>query len=620
MSRRVAVVVAAVLVVSVFAPLAVVGGVAAQDGAEEGNVTDTPASTETPTATATATPTPTPTETESAAGSAAPTDSSGWTLDELRRDGQQPSDSPPSVRLGGDRMLWLVHWPARSMWADVGDPTDDSYEFVGERGPVSDSSVYIRSIRKDRGTDDFTVRVVSYRVDERETRADDGSTTTERVPADVRERSVDVSLGTGWSIAEVDLQNTDEDREVLMYVEGAENSLRWTFGHQPVATSQAAPISTEGDYLYRVAVQVFLPAVGFVFAGGFLSRAALRRAGKGPGLGFAGWGMLLGFVAFFGFIFGPIESTADLLVAAPTLFAVVLAIVTVIVILESYEVRTRKVLFVKLDPYNVLSPAASTDGSTDGPAATDGGQGEMALDAIFGQESSETVVEMPDGTEAVVRDGPLSFLSRAFAGCAARLPKTATRQSRVELEGGEHDEMIFVSPEFDANDEDSAIRFTPEGWEVRWPEIEDWRDLLQPAAIVGVIGVATLSVWSFEPVFGALVALAGGAVWLVRPTEGEAAFEPAKGHVRAAIVTAMHMATEVSDAETLEDARETIIRQNATKQKEIEAALDKQDSTIVEEAHSLDVERSFNPDANGSSSESLSEQLDDLEEVSSDDD
>jgi hypothetical protein len=568
-----------------------------------------PEPTETP---APSTSEPATTETPAPAGES----SSGWSLSELRRGGQQPSGSPASVRLGGDRMLWLIHWPASALWADVGDPQDGSYEFVGAGKPVSDSSVFIRSIRKESGTDDFSVKVVSYRVEEVTTTADDGSTTTERVPADVREKSVDVSLGTGWSIAEVKLPNLEEDREVLMYVEGQEDSLRWTFSHEPVATSQSAPISTEGDYLLRVGSQVFLPALGLLFGGGFLSRKAIQNAGKGPGLGLGTWALLMGIGAFLAFALGPVNSIADVLVAAPTVMAVFLAAVATIVFLESYEVRSRTVQFVKLDPYNVTSPTATSD--ADEP--------EQALDAIFGEESTETVVEMPDGTEAVVRDGLFSFLSRALGGCAARLSKKATRQARVELEGGNHDEMVFVSPDFDDNDEDAAIRYKAEGWELVWPEIETWHDALRPAAIAAVIGVVTLSVWQFEPFFGAATAAVGAAVWLVRPTEGEAAFEPAKGHLRAAIVTSMLMASEVANADTLEKARKKNVELRARSQKEVEEELDKQDATIIEEAHGRDVERKVTKDSNESGDDFDLEELEELdgfpwnrEEASSDD-
>jgi hypothetical protein len=565
-----------------------------------------PEPTETP---APATSEPSTTETPAPAGES----SSGWSLSELRRDGEQPSGSPASVRFGGDRMLWLIHWPASALWADVGNPQDGSYKFVGSGeptpDPVTDSSVFIRAIRKETGTDDFSVKVVSYRVEEVTTTADDGSTTTERVPADVREKSVDVSLARGWSIAEVKLPNLEEDREILMYVEGQEDTLRWTFSHEPVATSQSAPISTEGDYLLRVGGQVFLPALGLLFGGGFLSRRAIQNAGKGPGLGLGTWALLMGIGAFLAFALGPVNSIADVLVAAPTVMAVFLAAVATIVFLESYEVRSRTVQFVKLDPYNVTSPTATSD--ADDP--------EEMLDAMFGEESTETVVEMPDGTEAVVRDGLFAFLSRALGGCAARLSKKATRQARIQLEGDNHDELVFVAPDFEDNDDDSAIRFKAEGWEIVWPEIETWHDALRPAAIAAVIGAVTLSVWQFEPFFGAATAAVGAAVWLVRPTEGDADFKPAKGHLRAAIVTSMLMATDVANAETLEGARKKNIKLRARSQKEVEEELDKQDATIIEESHGRDVERQVTKDVDESDENLDSEQLDALEEASDDD-
>jgi len=49
------------------------------------------------------------------------------------------------------------------------------------------------------------------------------------------------------------------------------------------------------------------------------------------------------------------------------------------------------------------------------------------------------------------------------------------------------------------------------------------------------------------------------------------------------MMTALYLATELDDARTIGEAREKIIEQQATVQREIDEALEKQDSTMLSE-------------------------------------
>jgi hypothetical protein len=512
-------------------------------------------------------------------------DGGGWTLEELRRDGRQPSGSPASVRQANESMFWLIHWPARSVWADVGNPNDGEWQYVS--GAVTDNSVYLRTINTD-GDREMDLTIVSYRTETREIETESGSVRQERVPVDIVEKDVTATLGTGWSIAEVPLPDLEEDRQVLIYAESAPDDLRWTISHEPVATSQSVPISTHGDYLWRVGTEVFFPALIGAFIVGVLVRAAIRRAGAGPQWGLTQWAIVLFFGALFGFVFGPVEDTADLLVAAPTLLAVVLVAIFGIVALESWEDRTKNVLFVKPDIEAITSPS-----------------GKQGLDALVAESDEETIAEMPDGRTAVIRKGIGAFFARVF-GAAAYLREADIMVSSVNLEGSSHDELVFVKPDDydeiaadgDADEEnpenlpevrdgeplpDGAIRYRPEGWAFEMPPLDTLEGGIRAFGIAGAIALGSAAVYAALGVwFGIGVGVAATAVWLARPKNGRVKLDPAPGHLRSAIITAMVMSSEIADAETLDEARKENIKLRGQSERDIEQALATQDATLIE--------------------------------------
>jgi hypothetical protein len=572
--------------------------------------TTTAESTTTPTAmsTPTRTSTPSPTATENGSGAAAGSgggsdsdDSSesstttspngSYTLAELRQDGQHPSDAPPSVRQAGDRMVWLIHWPAKALWANVGDPQDDERQFVGEGDAVSRNSVYLRTINTGGGGD-LTLRVVSYKVEERTVETDSGVTTKEVITG-LEERTVDVSLSAGWSTAEIPLPRLDEDRNVLIYAESAPETLRWTFRHEPVATSQAAAISTEGDYLWRLATDVFIPTLIGLLIIGALARKAIQRAGAGPQWGLGQWAGLIAISGFVGYLFGPVESTADLLVYLPTTLAILLVAVAGIVLLESWEDGAQDVLFIKPDVKPVVSAG-----------------GKEARDAIVSAADDELVVDMPDGSTAIVRSGPMKFLARVF-GSAAKVRNADVMKTAVELEGSQHDQLVFVAPDDhkpdledeptadiddleELDDQDgrlddwerdpsSAISYRPEGWELTAPDLSTWDGRFKTLAIGAALAAGSVAIYGWlGPLFAAGVGAAGTAVWLAEPVPGAATFQPAPGHLRSAMITAMVMSSDVADAETLDEARQQNIELRSQSERDVEEALAKQDSTLLE--------------------------------------
>ena len=182
-------------------------------------------------------------------------------------------------------------------------------------------------------------------------------------------------------------------------------------------------------------------------------------------------------------------------------------------------------------------------------------------------------------------------------------------KTAVELEGSQHDQLVFVQPDSEdvdlqdeptaedvdlqdelddgleewESDPSSAINYRPEEWELSTPDLETWDGRFRAVAISAAIGAGAVAI---NGVFGLWFAAGGAALaatlWLARPVPGAATFRPAPGHLRSAMITAMVMSSEVAEAETLDEARQQNIRLQAQSERDVEEALADQDATLTE--------------------------------------
>ncbi|UWG47043.1 hypothetical protein HSRCO_0749 [Halanaeroarchaeum sp. HSR-CO] len=504
-----------------------------------------------------------------------------YTLEELRRGGTTAPNSPDSVRTLDGRMYWAIHWPADKMLANPGDPNDDDWTFLSSGETVQRNSVYLRTILLDEAAEDVTVKVAYYREGTRQVERAN-STVTESYVDDLVVDSHDLTFQTGWAMQEIDLRRSDEPRKVTMWVEGHEDTLRWTFEHESVATSQTAGINTKGDYLLQASLDFVLPVVIGVFLLGGLVAWALRRAGKGPGWGYLKWAFVLTISS--ALILGTqFSDTTDLLVNAPRILAVLVVAIVAIVMLETYTTNVSHTAFFR----PVLGAATSPSG-------------EDAVDIIDLEEREEKTVQMPDGSTAVVRDGLIPFLSRIFGG-AARLERSEELKTKLEVTDSPIDEMIWVHP-----DADEILDYEPEGWTLSIPTAEtrsDWIGLAIGGATI--LAFTQLVSGAYGGGVGFLAFLFAMGVAVVRPRDGHARVEPAPAHLRSAWAGMLYLNIEAEDADTIEDARDTIVSLQARSEKDVQEALQEQDSTLIEEMFSEDVDRS---------GESLVEPIDDDQE------
>ncbi|MCU4975939.1 hypothetical protein OB955_25000 [Halobacteria archaeon AArc-m2/3/4] len=523
------------------------------------------------------------------------------TLEELRRDGRSYSNSPASVRIADDRMWWLIHWPANAIGSNPGDVDDDGWRYLSSDDTVDRNAVYLRTIHVEETTESVTAYVAYYDVEEREVPHGNG-TVRETVATDVVVDEQQLSFSPGWPMLEVDLRQSDDKQQVTMWLEdddGAIDGARWTFDHRSVATTQSAGIASEGDYLTRASLEFLFPIVVGGFGMGIVCKRAIDRAGSGPGWGYGKWIFLLS-LGLGLIVVTQFSTLAELLVIAPLAAAAFVVGIFGIIILETYQAHQQRTLFFRPVVRDATSPS-----------------GEDAIDSFLGDMEEEIVIDGDAGPPSVIRRGLMPFLARVF-GARARLEGYQGLETAIKLPSSRWDQLVIVDP-----DADEVIDYEPEGWTLAFPSIDDRDDAIRTAglALVGVMVVSTIGSalsWAWALGLGA-IALVG---YCATPTGGRGRIEPAPGHFRAAFMSMMFLADELDDARTIDGARERIIELQATHQRDIDEALEKGDSTLIEEMFGGEVDRELvtgSPSTSATSSSATTDDVDQVEEVPADD-
>lgn len=551
------------VVLLAFSPIVAVLGTMPTAAAE--NATTTPTATPAGTPQQTATPTPEPTATATPTPEPAASRGGERSLEELKRDGPSHANAPPSVRMGTDRMWWLVYWPASDLTADPGE--DSSWQYLKPDTTVGRNSVWLRTILFDQ-TERVTVKVAYWQ--QGQTKVQRGNTTTTQPAAEnVTIKTHDLTLQRGWPLVEIPLRQDDQTTQVTMWVEDQDGNAvpgaRWRFQHKSVATTRSIAIDSYGDYLARAAMDFFLWIALGAFVVGVLGKKALDRAGRGPGYGYAPWvfvlsiGTLIGGYLFY-------QSLAELIVVLPTVIAFYLVGIFGIVVLETYQSNVSTALFEQPR----LEHATSPDGS-------------KAWDFQAARLAEHTIVEMPQGGTAIVTNGLLPFLARVW-GAAAYLDMTGV-ETRVKTDGTRHDEKFYVHPAAE-----DVVTYDKEGWELNLPPLDKahaGKYLLGGAAIAVSVASVYFGVAGALPV--GIVLGAGLLVSIAEPVDGRAAVQWAPRHVRSAEATVMMEAEEFSDADTIKAAKEEIKRARVSTYQQLEEELEDHDGTLVEELFGADI-------------------------------
>ena len=121
---------------------------------------------------------------------------------------------------------------------------------------------------------------------------------------------------------------------MTIWIDGLGDEARWTLRHHSIATTNAAGIDSEGDYLYRASTEFIIPIIIGTFAVSKLRNRALDAAGVGPMWGLAPWIVLITVLSGFVLI-GMFGSFAELFVHLPLILAVYVTAIIGVVLLES---------------------------------------------------------------------------------------------------------------------------------------------------------------------------------------------------------------------------------------------------------------------------------------------
>ncbi|WP_281196050.1 hypothetical protein [Halorubrum sp. F4] len=494
-------------------------------------------------------------------------------LSELRQDGTTYSNSPDSVRIEDGDMFWLVHWPA-GITGSPGDPDDNSWTYLSPDDVVDRNAVYLRTINVD-DREDVTVTVATYNVAEREV-STDNTTTTEQVATNVSTSTEQVTLERGWVLEEISLPESQEGQQVTMWV-GDSDELRWTFEHKSTATTQDLPFGTWGGLL-RWSMTVFVVPIG---VGGVVSlygaKRAIGRTGKGPGWSYGSWTALFSLVGallvatFWG-------DLTRLLVEYPWAMVLFVLSYLFVLMLETFEQHTKLVRFERDELSEATMPSD-----------------EVGVDQLSSTERELTIIDRPEEAAHVVSDGVLAFLARLATGGAATLRTVDPGHEDADEHGetdtwrdplrcqavvkeGRADLRAYVHPL-----SPSTIDYKPEGWKFALPDLEEREDYASVVLKIGLVFAATWVASQFLAALGALLVLVAGVAWIaVRPRDAYARVWAAPAHYRPARATALHLASETDDAETIEREREKRILSEVSTEREIMDAVDDRDETLID--------------------------------------
>jgi len=489
-----------------------------------------------------------------------------YTLTELQDGGTHTAGAPPSLRWLGRSSSVYVDYPNTNPL--LGGSSGKSYQVANLLEPGA-------TVRPDRlrlhyqgprtgGERTLTLHVV-YWEKGTTTRVVNGTETSEAVPVNVTEQTKEVTFENAFASKSVALKHVDDAKRVTMWVDGHEGA-RWTFRHASTATSATVPATTAGGRLWWLITNFAVWLVGFVAIGAGVVLWAHKRAGRGTGIGIAGWSFI-GLLVTGGALLWNYQGLASLVVNAPPVLAFLVAFIPTVILLEGQDDRIRKLLLAQ----PVVTEATSASG-------------EEAVDVLRMRLKEIDVTELADGTLSVVKPGPVKFLARLFGGAAPLQGAPDMEKTRVSADGDtRHEQVVWVDHEADG----PLSVYEPEGFRTTFPDSWGGRAVL--GLVMAVVGAGAWTM--FGPTFGVLAGLGAAFPFVVTARMGAAKVEPANAHQRSAHVSAMVLAKDLDDAATVDAALSELYRERARTSRKKEEVIDIHDESLMEETLGLDLGR-----------------------------
>jgi len=498
-----------------------------------------------------------------------PSEDGEYSLAELREGGRKIPGADPSMR-------WLE---SGSVFVDYDSaeplaPEPAEWEVQNVLGPGSlvqtDTLTFNAQRPRDAGSSEYELVVVSYDSEH----VQQGNTTVERA-TDVQKDTYTLSFDGAFARQEVDLPNTDGEREqVTMWlvdengdrVEGA----RWRFEHRSAPTSVDAGITSYGDLLQWVGVFVLLPGLIGIPLAQVGASNILKKTGKGP--------MLPGFIyasaVFIGTFFILLLAWYQLTTALtnlPLLLGGALVVVAFVGFLERGSYDTVRALFVREELQDATSPT-----------------GDAVKDALYQDIRDQRLVRTDeDGEFTLVEPGIRPFLARWFG--AAPTIDVSELETQIKLKGDKWDRLFVADPEsadaleyepatlgfalVNAVDDDAGLLAKIAA--VKWG-IFAWAGTL---GVVGfMLGDALVGLGAIGATVGALL---GAAIKGVEVQHGEVEFVGAPVHATTARQTLAASQSEYSDAKTLEEMEDIAWSERAKSALEARRVMSQMDGTVT---------------------------------------
>lgn len=529
-----------------------------------------------------------------------------YTLQDLQQDGKHYSVDGARIVPEEQKVYWLEHRPANQPWSDVSK--ENGGPKFGSGQTLKTNTLYLRTIRAETTTESVNVTVVTW---DKETQLVTEGNTTRQVAyaANVTSTTQQVNLGPGWALGEIDLPRHDETKRVTMWIEGHEDTARWTFKHKSVAFTQPLDADTYAEFVMLAGLFVILPALITGYYGSKKVRAWIDRAGAPPGHS-AAYYTSIALVTTGAIAFGIYSFAAEIIVTAPVVLGVGLGVVYIGYMLSTHEGRTAKKLFWQPHIESVSAFASTKIPSigADNPEE----EIEFSEDMPFGQMRSFRVLDEGHDGMSIVQDGWMAFLARLKGG-RALIENADELRTRFSLWRSGWDEVFIIDP-----DADSIIEYERPGLRLRSPEFDSWRELVFPGAITAGLAFAVRQLWQ---IYGA-PALAGTAVigaylvwkFAVEGTDSYVRINPAPVAMRPVLASMFVLQMGHRDASSLEEAEEFAWRALAGQEEERLSWERDRDETFVDETF-----RSGNGSSEKTSKESTpSKAIDDIEDVAAD--
>lgn len=501
---------------------------------------------------------------------------SEYTLQDLRQDGKHYAVDGARIVPSEEKVFWLEHTPANQPWRDV--TKENNGPKFGAGQTLKTNTLYLRTIRATSDTESVNVTLVSWNMAHRT--VEEGNT-TKTVPyaTNISSTTTQVNLGPGWALGEIKLPRHDQTKRVTMWIEGAEDTARWTFKHQSIAFTQPLDADTYAEFVLLSGLFVIIPAMVTGWFGTRKVRSWIDRAGAPPGHG-PGWYTAIAAAATGIVVYGIYAFAAEIIVTAPVVLGVGLGVIFFGYMLATHEGRTQSKLFWQPHIESVSSFASSKIPSIGSDTPEE--EIEFSEDMPFGQMRSFRVLDEGRNGLSIVRDGWMAFLARLKGG-RARIENANELRTRFSLWNSGWDEVFIVDP-----DADSIIEYERPGLSLQLPEINSWHDLVRPGFVVAV---GAGGAWKLAQIYGeiawAVMALAVPyLVWkfLVTGTDSYVHINPAPIAMRPVLASMFVLHMGHRDATSLEEAEEFAWKALAGQERSDLTGKRSQAMTIAEEA------------------------------------